>query len=886
MANVRSLFSKVDELDVVAQLNSVHVISVTETWLTDVIPDRAVDIHDFTLMRKDRQHCNKSTGGGICAYIHHSIPADRLPDLETPGLETLWIHIKPYRLPRHTTTILIGVIYHPPSAMAEDNESLIEHITANVDFFLNKYPDAFVALTGDFNPCSTNISLSTITRRCGLTQLVKVPTRGNNILDWCLVNKPTYFNEPIQLPNIGSSDHSAILIKPKDANLIVKPRKKSAYKREMKDSNLRAFGRWICNNPWREVLNQGDCEVKFNLFHEDITYAINTYLPLKKQKTSDHDKPWLSNKLKLLISKRQSALAKYGKQSCTFKMWRNKVQVEARSCKETYYNNKVHNIKDHNISKWWKEVKRLGYGASKTDWCEHLLGESADTIQELAENINNFFVNLSATFQPLEPDSNNLVDCTPDMLVDPYKAYCALKKTKCHKSVGPDEIPNRILRDFAFELSPVISDIYNSSLRQGKIPEILKSSFISPIPKCAPPKTIEDDLRPISLTPQIAKIMESFALESLISDIGDKIDPYQFAIKGRSTTQALVFLLHNVLEALDRGGCSVRAFFADFSKGFDLVDHNILIAELEKLDVRPAIVRWIRAFLTGRKQCVRIRDKKSSYKYPNGGIPQGTKLGPILFAVLVNSLLRDWNFRIKFVDDLSIVEIVPRCSPSITSMLINDISEYASTRGMRLNPKKCKEMIIDFLQYRLPFRDALQIGETTIETVSSYKLLGVYLSNDLLWNVHCDYIVKKANKRLYILRVLKKARVGRSQLLTVYCSLIRPILEYAVPVWSSIPDYLSLKVERVQKRALRIILPGLSYEELLHSAGLETLEKRRNDICKKFASDNKLSGPLKKLFNYNRTNISHEHNLRYIGEPNCLNYINTDRFLNFITCKY
>ena len=59
-----------------------------------------------------------------------------------------------------------------------------------------------------------------------------------------------------------------------------------------------------------------------------------------------------------------------------------------------------------------------------------------------------------------------------------------------------------------------------------------------------PPKTIEDDLRPISLTPQIAKVMEGFTLEPLLADIGDQIDPYQFATKGRSTTQALVFLLY------------------------------------------------------------------------------------------------------------------------------------------------------------------------------------------------------------------------------------------------------------------------------------------------------------------------------------------------------
>jgi hypothetical protein len=77
MTNVVSLLPKVDELDVVALLNSAHVISVTETWLTNAVPDRAVNIPYFILMRKDRSHCSKSIGGGICAYVHHSIPAER-----------------------------------------------------------------------------------------------------------------------------------------------------------------------------------------------------------------------------------------------------------------------------------------------------------------------------------------------------------------------------------------------------------------------------------------------------------------------------------------------------------------------------------------------------------------------------------------------------------------------------------------------------------------------------------------------------------------------------------------------------------------------------------------------------------------------------------------
>ena len=75
---------------------------------------------------------------------------------------------------------------------------------------------------------------------------------------------------------------------------------------------------------------------------------------------------------------------------------------------------------------------------------------------------------------------------------------------------------------------------------------------------------------------------------------------------------------------------------------------------------------FIKGLLSNREQCVRIGNASSSWKKTNGGLPQGTKLGPLLFAVLINSLLKDWPARIKFVDDTSALEMVPRYSPSFS----------------------------------------------------------------------------------------------------------------------------------------------------------------------------------------------------------------------------
>ena len=74
-------------------------------------------------------------------------------------------------------------------------------------------------------------------------------------------------------------------------------------------------------------------------------------------------------------------------------------------------------------------------------------------------------------------------------------AYKALRCIKLKKSAGPDPVPNLVWKEFAFELSPVACNLYNSSLTVGYIPDILKESLVHPVPKCSPPKSITDDLR-------------------------------------------------------------------------------------------------------------------------------------------------------------------------------------------------------------------------------------------------------------------------------------------------------------------------------------------------------------------------------------------------------
>ena len=109
------------------------------------------------------------------------------------------------------------------------------------------------------------------------------------------------------------------------------------------------------------------------------------------------------------------------------------------------------------------------------------------------------------------------------------------------------------------------------------------------------------------------------------------------------------------------------------------------------------------------------------------------------------------------------------------------------------------------------------------------------ISSDLTWNAHVDYICTKASKRLYALKILKRSGAPANDLITVFCAFIRPVLEYASPVWHfSLPQFLADQIESIQKRVLKIAFPQSSYAASLRNVGLLTLYQRRENECLSF----------------------------------------------------
>jgi len=123
-----------------------------------------------------------------------------------------------------------------------------------------------------------------------------------------------------------------------------------------------------------------------------------------------------------------------------------------------------------------------------------------------------------------------------------------------------------------------------------------------------------------------------------------------------------------------------------------------------------------------------------------------------------------------------------------------------------------------------------------IDRVVTFKLLGVNVASDLKWNTHIEAISRKAASRLYFLKQLKRARAGLNDLLNFYCSVIRPVLEYASQVWhSSLIVAQTKALEYLQKRAMNIMFSGgIDYTTCLIIAGVDTLATRRECLTKRF----------------------------------------------------
>ena len=334
--------------------------------------------------------------------------------------------------------------------------------------------------------------------------------------------------------------------------------------------------------------------------------------------------------------------------------------------------------------------------------------------------------------------------------------------------------------------------------------------------------------RPVSITSVICKIMESI--------IRDHIVTYMSSNKLFSTTQHGFVLsrncMTNLLLSMDdwaaalEYGYSIDIIYTDFAKTFDSVPHKRLFAKPQSIGVQGQLLRWVEAFLTGRRHRVSLSGELSNWTDVTSGIPQGSVLGPILFVIFINDMPNVVKNCCKlFSDDAKLYR--PVLSEADTQSLQSDIDnlmEWSSTWQLPFYEMKCKRMHLGRGNNSRPYH----MNDHILENVTEEKDLGVTVDHQLKFHTHTSAAIKKANSILGLIKGSFSVK-DKSTLPSLYMSMVRPHLEYGNIIWGPHFKQDMKAIERVQKRATRMIptLKDRRYTERLKALDLPSLEYRR-----------------------------------------------------------
>ena len=363
-------------------------------------------------------------------------------------------------------------------------------------------------------------------------------------------------------------------------------------------------------------------------------------------------------------------------------------------------------------------------------------------------------------------------------------------------------------------------------MQVSKVPSEWKQALVSPIFKKGSKKA-PGNYRPVSLTCIVCKVMEKLVRIKIVQHLSKfnliSRDQHGF-VKGRSCSTQLLEVLDAWTEALDDGGC-VDVIYMDFQKAFDTVPHRRLIQKVSAHGIEGRLLGWLRDFLADREQRVVVNGTRSSIAKVTSGVPQGSVLGPVLFLLFINDLPKGIsNFIKMFADDTKLFSMPSAVDDDSLQTDLDLLQDWSTKWLMHFHPEKCKVMKLGRQRSAVQYH----MNNVVLEEIEAEKDLGVLIDNQLSFKSQVATITAKANKVVGIIR-RSFDNLTEELFVTLFKSLVRPILEYGHSVWNPRLKTLSQEVERVQRRATGLLgsLKNLSYSDRLKKLKLPSLEHRR-----------------------------------------------------------
>lgn len=638
-----------------------------------------------------------------------------------------------------------------------------------------------------------------------LYQHVSEPTRGNNILDLIFSNNIHIINNLFISSPIGSSDHNCITF---ELNLDIPPScpiKKLCFKQ----ANYDALNLYLSHIDWKTMLGSHlDIDIIYNNFLNIVQFGIQKFIPtLSSRSKKPTLPPHISSQLRY-----KEAIAKSMIIYPNLKSKYDDVASSISYHQRRFQANREKRLMDNNFKNFYS-IAKSALKPHSTIPSLHIGNSVVTNSVDIADELCTFFKSTcpapSSTMSQAS-DNDPLFD-TALMFLPDHSVLETLKELQPTTN-SPDNIPNHVLKNCSSTLSRPIAHILRFSYLTGKIPSAWKCAKVIPLPKVPKPTRLEH-YRPISITPHISKLAESFLhkdINSFCQNI-NAIPPTQHGFnQGHSVVTALLEFSDDILKSIDNRH-NLDVVFLDISKAFDSIRHDILLSKISALGLGPNICSWLKNFLCDRTFNVYVNGTFSqcSSGSINSGVPQGSILAPILFNLFIRDIgesIQGLNLKIKqYADDIIIYNTFGKDQQTQFVELqtgLNCISNWCSNNSLAIAPHKCKVLHLG----RSNPRTTYLINDTPVSIVTdSIKYLGVHFTPDLKWSKHLNTRSRSALGRWFTL--FKFLQCSHPKILTrAYTTYVRPILEFSSSIWNTEARTMSDKAEKVQRLVTKMII--------------------------------------------------------------------------------